>query len=196
VPKQTHCTGFFHYLGKCKGAGATVPPRSNWEATAWTFSGVFLTLLALSGLNVFVTDVSDGEHFIILGSFGALLTLLFGAPGSPLCQPRNTIFGCIWSAGVAVAIRYLSGDDHLAVLPQWFAEAFVPAIAIAGMLKLGVLHPPAGAASLIFIAGGQKNTNLGFLYLLVPLLAGNMVSVVMAILVNNLCDKRHYPLFW
>lgn len=189
-------TWFRNYLVKCKGGGSKAPGRADWVATVWTFFGVFLTLLIMSGLNELLFEVTEGEYFVLVGSFGALLTLLFGATASPLCQPRNTIFGGIWSAAVAVAMRYLSGDDHLGVLPSWLAVALAPAVAIAGMLKLGVLHPPAGAASLIFIAGSRKITDLGFMYLLLPLLVGNLVCIAMAILFNNLNKKRQYPLFW
>jgi CBS-domain-containing membrane protein len=190
------------YLKKCTGANSKVPPRADWTATAWTFFGVLITLLLMSSLNKFaVTKIGaegekPGEYFIMLGSFGALLTLLFGAPASPLCQPRNVIFGTTYSAFVAVCVRYLSAEEHLDVLPPWLAAALVPAIAIAGMAKLGVLHPPAGAASLIFIAGGKKVTELGFMYLVMPLLVGNIICTCMAILFNNLNSKRQYPLFW
>jgi hypothetical protein len=185
------------YIKKCKGAGGKVPPRADWKFTAWTFGGVFLTLMIMSVLNKFVvTELSEGEFFIMLGSYGALLTLLFGAPASPLCQPRNVFFGTTYSAAVAVVVRYFSTDEYFAILPPWFSAALVPALAIAGMAKLGVLHPPAGAASLIFISGGPKVTNLGFWYLLIPLFVGNVICVAMATLFNNLNEKRQYPLFW
>merc|ERR1719382_219175 len=103
-----------NYVKKCKGGKSNVPPRADWNATGWTFLGVLITLLFMSSLNKFVVvKESDGEYFIMLGSFGALLTLLFGAPASPLCQPRNIIVGTTYSALVAVCVRYLSAEEHL-----------------------------------------------------------------------------------
>ena len=46
-----------------------------------------------SGLNQLTIQLSDGEYFLLLGSYGALMALQFGAPNSPLAQPRNAIGG-------------------------------------------------------------------------------------------------------
>ena len=231
------------YLGKFKGAkGASAPAlnwrkRAAWETPAWTWVGIAATLLTLSGLNELTVQESDGDYFLMLGSFGALMALQFGAPksaapssraldhtrrfqapryllrrgsplltppppspppgnSSPLAQPRNAVFGCSLAAGIAVLFYYLSGDGFLGVIPKWVAVALAPATAIAVSQRCGVLHPPAGAASLIFVGGGAKITDLGWMYLLMPLLVGNLVCCMMAMLINNLSRKRQYPVFW
>merc|ERR1719333_1369454 len=46
--------GLETYIKKCRGGGGKVPPRADWNATAWTFTGVFLTLIIMSSLNKFV----------------------------------------------------------------------------------------------------------------------------------------------
>lgn len=188
------------------------------------------TLLVLSALNEWITQLTDGEYFLIIGSFGALMALQFGAPNSPLAQarrslapitpdlapispqsrpdltlvspgsppaqPRNVIFSNLVAAAIAVAFYYLSGPEFLGVIPQWVAVALAPATAIAVNQRLGVLHPPAGAASLIFVSAGQRITDLGWMYLIMPLLVGNLVCCCMAALVNNLCKTRQYPVFF
>ena len=106
------------------------------------------------------------------------------------------MFGCSLTATVAVLFHYLSGEGFLGVLPKWAAVALAPATAIALSQRCGVLHPPAGAASLIFVVGGARITDLGWMYLLTPLLVGNLVCCMMAMLVNNLSQKRQYPVFW
>lgn len=76
------------YLGKFKGAKGAQAPKINWrkraawETPAWTWFGIAATLLTLSGLNQLTIELSDGEFFLMLGSFGALMALQFGAPKS------------------------------------------------------------------------------------------------------------------
>lgn len=61
------------------------------DLCAYTFFGVLITLLCLSSLSKQTVDETDGRYFLVLGSFGALMALLFGAPNSLLAQPRNAI---------------------------------------------------------------------------------------------------------
>ena len=92
-----------------------------------------------------------------------------------------------------------SADDGAAgvgVLELWVAKALAPATAIAAMAKLGLTHPPAGAACFIYISAPAAATNQGWLFLLCPLLAGNIICCVMAMVINNLSDKRQYPLYY
>lgn len=188
------------YLRKWRGvqrAPKLFSPYSRvaWETAAWTWFGVATTMLGLSGLNELVAHYSDGKYRLMLGSFGALVTLLFGAPSSPLAQPRNTIFGGLLCASVSVLFYYLSGTAFAAFLPKWLAVALAPATAIALSQRFGVLHPPAGAAALIFVSSGATITDLGWMYLVLPLLAGNVFCVLMATAINNLSQSRQYPLF-
>ena len=76
-------------------AAQVAPLRSGaaWVAAAWTWFGVASTLLCLSALSDLVKGLSDGQYQLMLGSFGALVTLLYGAPSSPLAQPRNALLG-------------------------------------------------------------------------------------------------------
>lgn len=186
-------------LGKIRGAkGAKAPPRpkllarATWLNGAVTFAGVFLTLLALSGAHHLLGDLFDGRLFVLVGSWGALLTLLFSAPASPLVQPRNIAGGNLVSFASALLWHVLS-ESHV---PKWLAVVLAPATAISGMQLLGVSHPPAGAVSLIFITGGPRITDPGWMFLAAPLALGNVVAVLLASLINNLSPKRQYPMFW
>jgi CBS-domain-containing membrane protein len=55
------------------------------------------------------------------------------------------------------------------------------------------LHPPAGATSLIVNIGSYKVHQLGYYFVLVPVLSGVMILLMIAILVNNLSPNRSYP---
>ena len=81
------------------------------------------------------------------------------------------------------------------MLELWIAKALAPATAIAAMAKLGLTHPPAGAAAFIYIASPAAATD-GWLFALCPLLAGNVLCVLMATAINNLSEKRQYPLYY
>ena len=85
---------------------------------------------------------------------------------------------------------------HADAIPKWVAVALAPAASIAAMQVCGVSHPPAGAASLIFISGGAKVTDMGWMYLVTPLLIGNIICVACATAINNLARKRQYPVYW
>jgi len=69
-------------------------------------------------------------------------------------------------------------------------------LAIALMVLTHTVHPPGGATALIAITGGDKVHNLGFLFVLVPVGAGALVLLTVALLVNNLSRHRRYPHFW
>jgi len=189
------------YALKFGGTPGARPPtvslhsRVQWELAAWSWFGVALTLLLLSGLNQLTLRLSEERYFLMLGSFGALLALLYGAPNSPLAQPRNAVLGCTVAAGVAVVLNYFSAPEHLSWVPQWVMIAIAPATAIAANQRLGVLHPPAGAAALIFVAS-PRATDLGWMYLVLPLLVGNVVCCAVAMCVNNVSRNRRYPLFY
>jgi hypothetical protein len=191
------------YLRKFGGSAGAIAPqappwhsRDAWVAAGWTWLGVASTLLCLSALNQLTLRVSEGDYRLLIGSFGALMTLLYGAPSSPLGQPKNVIFGNTVAAMVAVGLYYLSGEAFLGVVPGWVMCALAPATAIALMQRTALLHPPAGAAALIFVSGPPAITDLGWMYLVMPLLVGNIVCICMAMIINNLSRKRQYPLWW
>ena len=58
------------------------------------------------------------------------------------------------------------------------------------------LHPPGGATALIAVISGAKVHNLGYLYALMPVGAGALIMLAVALLVNNLAPRRRYPEFW
>jgi len=78
----------------------------------------------------------------------------------------------------------------------WFASAFAVATAIAVMHATKTLHPPGGATALIAVIGSEKIHDLGFLYVFVPVGAGAMIMLIVALIVNNIAKSRRYPEFW
>jgi CBS-domain-containing membrane protein len=120
-----------------------------------------------------------------LGSpFGALVTLLYGLTSAPASQPRSAIAGQTIAMTISLAISYA---DNVSI---WMRQALATSLAVATMAKLGVIHPPAGAAALLFASGSFGWGNMLFV------LVGNVIAIGAATLINNFSEYRQYPIFW
>jgi CBS-domain-containing membrane protein len=176
-----------NYWGKMKGTTKS-PPRVSWSEIIWSWIGAFLAIGVLGYLNFGLLASSD--LILIIGSFGASAVLVYGAIKSPLAQPRNLIGGHFLSALVGVAAYQLLHGEI------WLASAVAVATAIGVMHATRTLHPPGGATALIAVIGGEKIHALGFLYAVTPVGVGAMIMLAVALLVNNIPEKRRYPEFW
>lgn len=175
------------FFEKMRGAGQS-PPRVNLSEIVWSFVGALGGITAVAWLHEAVADPAGLS--LLIGSFGASAVLLYGAPKSPLAQPRNLLGGHFLSALVGVTAHLALPD------PAWLACAVAVAGAIALMHATKTLHPPGGATALIAVTGGPKIAALGYLYALVPALSGAAVMLVVALLANNLASRRRYPEYW
>jgi len=164
------------------------PPRVGLSEILWSWLGAFLGIGAVAYLNYGVLDQTS--LVLLIGSFGASAVLIYGAIKSPLAQPRNLLGGHVISALIGVtAFKFL--EPHL-----WLAAALAVATSIAVMHATKTLHPPGGATALIAVISGPQVTNLGYLYALMPVGAGALIMLAVALLVNNLAPRRRYPEFW
>ncbi len=178
---------FVEYFRKMKGS-AQSPPRVKLSEVGWSWMGSLLGIAAVGYLNDRYFEGTD--LILIIGSFGASAVLIFGAIKSPLAQPPNLIGGHIISALIGVS-AYKALAPHL-----WLAAALGVATAIAAMHLTKTLHPPGGATALIAVIGGEKVHQLGYLYALVPVAAGAVIMLAVALIVNNIPKTRKYPEFW
>jgi CBS domain-containing membrane protein len=157
----------------------------DYKEHLWTFLGAFLGigLLGLLGRSW----LAPADAPLLIGSFGASSVLIYGVINSPLAQPRNLVGGHVLSACIGVTVYRL--------LPQelWLAGALAVALAIVGMQITKTLHPPGGATALIAVIGSPQLKALGYWYVLVPVLAGVLLLLLVAVVVNNLTPTRHYP---
>lgn len=157
--------------------------RSREVFYSWLFSFIGI------GLVSFLNELTS-TMILMIGSFGASAVLIYGAPRSPLSQPRNIIGGHLVSAFVGVSV-YL-----FIPVPLWVASALAVSTAIAMMHLTKTLHPPGGATALIAIIGGERIHSLGYMYLLSPVLIGVLVMTIIAIFANSSVKGRRYPLYW
>lgn len=58
------------------------------------------------------------------------------------------------------------------------------------MARLGITHPPAGAAAIVFSSGALSWDTMGIFMI------GVCVAIFNAVIINNMNDKRQYPTSW
>jgi len=176
------------YLRKWRGTTAGSPPRVHGDEVFWSWVGAALGigLLAWLGARYF----APYDLPLMIGSFGASAVLLYGAPRSPLAQPRNLVGGHMISAFIGVACWQVFHDYPA------LAQALAVATAIALMHLTRTLHPPGGATALIATLGSAEIQRLGFWYVLMPATLGPLILLLVALVVNNLPRTRRYPEVW
>ena len=176
------------YFQKMRGTTRGSPPRVSNAEVLWSWAGAFLGMGAVAMASRSV--LAGVDHGLMIGSLGASAVLVFGAPRSPLAQPRNLVGGHVLSALVGVLCYQWVGG------PEGFAAALAVASAIALMHLTRTLHPPGGATALIAVGGGDGIHDLGFSYVLAPVGLGAAILVLVGVLVNNIPASRRYPEFW
>jgi CBS domain-containing membrane protein len=122
---------------------------------------------------------------LLIAPLGASAVLLFAVPASPLAQPWSIIGGNGIAAVVGVMAAMLVPDQSV-------AAALALAVSIGLLLTFKCLHPPSGAVALTAVLGGPAIHDLGFLYVLWPVLAGSLALLGVAIGYNRLTGKA-YP---
>lgn len=151
----------------------------------WSFIGAFVGI----GIIAFLQSLQfpQLENIFLIGSFGASSVLVYGAVYSPLAQPRNLVLGHVVSALVGVTVAQLFPDII------WLTAPSAVALSIVAMQVTKSLHPPGGATALIAVSGGAKITELGYVYVLYPVLTGALILLAVALIFNNINEDRHYP---
>ena len=146
--------------------------------------GITLTI-ALTSLTL-QTNLLSAASVLIIASLGASAVLLFAVPHGVLSQPWPVIGGHLVSAFIGVSCHKF--------LPETAISAGVAVgLAVGAMYYLHCIHPPGGATALTAVVGGPDIFNLGYSYLLFPLLVNVLVLVAAAILFNYLFSWRRYP---
>lgn len=151
----------------------------------WSFLGAFFGI----GIIAFIQShsVSATENIFLIGSFGASSVLIYGAIQSPLAQPRNLVGGHVISALVGVTVYKIVPDII------WLSAPLAVAFSIVLMQYTKTLHPPGGATALIAVSSTGKIPELGYLYVLSPVLSGCIILLLTALFFNNITSNRSYP---
>jgi CBS-domain-containing membrane protein len=158
--------------------GGTVPPRAPIGRVLRAGAGGTIAL-ALIGLLAGASGLP-----LILGSFGATCVLVFGFPESPFSQPRSVIGGHVLASAIGLLVLHGIGDG------PW-CLALATGLAIAAMMALRVVHPPAGSNPVIVFL-----LHAPWSFLHTPTMIGAVIVVVCALLWHRATLRGKYPLFW
>lgn len=131
---------------------------------------------------------------LLFAPLGATAILVFAVPESVLAQPRHVICGHLIAFLVSfgfLAIMTQSGIDSQITRIVFTASAISASLFIMYVGK--VIHPPAGATAFIVMEthGYSEATAL-----LVPIIAGSLLIIGIAILLNRKLAKIQYPKYW
>ena len=158
-----------------------VPVREKIRASVAVTAGILLMGLALGILH------GDGYPLIMFASSGAVATLLYVMPHSPMSQPWPLVGGNLLSATVG-----------------WGASLFIPDPVLAAALAVGIavflmhlshcLHPPGAATAMIMVLGAEQFHHHGWGWTVSAVLANTVLSLLLALAINNLIPGRAYPM--
>ena len=157
----------------------------DFKENFWAFLGSFAGIGIIAYLQSKTLPHSDIVYLI--GSFGASCVLIYGVIQSPLAQPRNLIGGHVISAIVGVTIATFVPDI------MWLTASLSVSISIVLMQLTKTLHPPGGATALIAVTGSEEIKNMGYWYVITPVLSGVLILLIVALIFNNMTSDRYYP---
>jgi len=162
----------------------------------------FIAILLVQSISATHTAFRDLNSPLVVASLGATAVLMFGALESPLSQPRNVIFGQLFSAIVGVCLTRLFAIDktYIPALDnrQLHYGTFINgplsmAAALLVMFLTGTIHPPGGATALL-AATSREAAELSWDF--IPfVLASTLVMFGWAMVINNI-GRRRYPVYW
>jgi CBS domain-containing membrane protein len=124
---------------------------------------------------------------VMLGSIAASAVLLFAAPHSPMAQPWPVLGGHLISALAGWICSHLVGDPLL-------AAGCAVGLAIFLMHYLNCLHPPGAATALTLVLYSAQFHLMGWPWVICIVLANVLISLALALLINNFIPGRHYPM--
>ena len=70
---------------------------------------------------------------------------------------------------------------------MWRRITLAPAIVATVTARLGLIHPPAGATSVVFSLEYYTVEEMGLF------LMGNLIAIFTSVVINNISEKRQYP---
>lgn len=159
---------------------SSVSTAEKLASTIGGFVGIFL----ISVISFQFTGANGAA--LIIPSMGASAVLVFAVPHGKLSQPWALIGGHLSSAFVGVCC-------YLLIPNVFLAAGLAVGLAIGAMHVLRCIHPPGGATALVAVVGGTQIHELGFAYILTPVLLNTLIIFISALIFNNFFPWRRYP---
>jgi CBS domain-containing membrane protein len=158
-------------------------PVSHTERLASIVGGFTSIFLILAVSRYFVGSM---DAALVVASMGASAVLLFAVPHGLLSQPWPVFGGHVVSAVVGVSCAQLVPEPLL-------AAALAVGLAIGAMHYLRCIHPPGGATALAAVVGGNGVHELGFAFVLTPVMLNVLIILLVAVVFNYPLAWRRYP---
>lgn len=146
-------------------------------------AGIAVILLGL------VLKLLPGNTYplVMLASMGASAMLLFAAPHSPMSQPWNLVGGHLVAAIAGLLCLHFIPEPLLAMGASVGATIFL-------MHYLNCLHPPGAATALMIVLNGTQFQSMGWKWALLVVAVNTLLSLLLALVINNLIPGRTYPM--
>ncbi|WP_455223206.1 HPP family protein [Kaarinaea lacus] len=130
--------------------------------------------------------INAEDATLVVASMGASAVLLFAVPHGPLSQP--------WALGCGQLVSAFIGVTSYQMIPDiYLAAAVAVGLSITVMYYLRCIHPPGGATALSAVIAGPGVHELGYYFMLTPVLINVLVIFAVALTYNSLFYWRRYP---
>ena len=149
--------------------------KKNFEPVA---SGISASIV-ISLLAYFTLETTAGIWLMF--SFGATVFLVFVLYDLDTAQPKNIFFGHLISMLVGIIFNEFLGLS-------FYTLGLSVGVAVILMIYFKAMHPPAASNPIVALF-----MDLSFDYILFPVIAGSIVIILSAILINRFILKRNYP---
>lgn len=163
--------------------GIELAPVGHIERIISTVGGmvaVYLLIFIERGL------LGEAGAAMLVASMGASAVLLFAVPHGALSQPWAVVMGNVSSAIVGVTCARCVPD-------MMAAASLSVGLSIAAMHYARAIHPPGGATALTAVIGGHQVQELGYWFVVTPVLLNVSIMVAAAVVVNGAFEWRRYP---
>jgi CBS-domain-containing membrane protein len=131
--------------------------------------------------------LSNGGHPLILfASTAAASVLLYALPHSPMSQPWPLLVGNLLSAVVGCLCSVFIPDPVI-------AAACAVGLSIFLMHLTHSLHPPGAATAMLMVLNAEQIQHHGWMWAGGAVLANAVLSLLLAIIINNLIHFGRYP---
>jgi CBS domain-containing membrane protein len=145
--------------------------------------GGFLAILGVSIISK--AALGEGSPFLV-ASMGASSVLLFAVPHGAMSQPWPLVGGHLISA--LVGVSYAKLFPH-----SVFTIPLAVGSAIGLMYYLRCIHAPGGATALVAVAGEPRIQELGYEWVLNPVMLNIALLFTIAVAFNYFFPWRRYP---
>ena len=135
------------------------------------------------GILAFLTLRTSAGVWLMF-SFGATVFIVFVLYDLETAQPKNIFFGHLVSIIVGIIFNETIGFS-------FYSLGLSVGVAVALMVYLKVMHPPAASNPLVAIS-----MDLTFDFILFPVIVGSIVIIIFSVFINRYILRRNYPKKW